>query len=390
MKKQILFIDDEPNILEGLRRMLRRECSEWGMQSATSGAKALEIMDAKPIDLIITDMRMPEMDGADLLREVKRRHPGVIRVVLSGQADSDLAMKAVGVAHQFISKPCDSETLKTVINRAVSLRALLTGSSLKDIISEMGTLPSVPALYLEMTEELQSLEPSIQKVGQIIARDPGMTAKVLQLTNSAFFGLRRRIADPADAVAYLGLNCIQHLFLAVHAFSQFTPPVTSTFSIDLLWEHSLSTAALAKAIAEEEEAVKYIAQEAFTAGLLHDIGKLIFADRVAGRHAEAANLARMNSIPLWRAEHQVFSVTHAEVGAYLLGVWGLPDGIVEAVAYHHHPMDSANKPFCALTAVHAADCQNRNHGYDGIRPPKPDVEYLSKLLRKTKTASMAS
>jgi putative nucleotidyltransferase with HDIG domain len=384
MKKQILFVDDNRNVLDGLRRMLRTKLNEWDMQYILSGVEALKIMDSKPIDLIVTDMRMPEMDGVELLKEVMKRHPGVIRMVLSGQADSDLTMKAVGLAHQFISKPCDPEMLKSIVSRAIGLRELLKDSNLKSIISEMDTLPSAPILYTALAEELQSPESSIQKIGKIIARDPAMTAKMLQLANSAFFGLRRRVSNPSDAVAYLGLDRIQHLFLAVHAFSQFTPPGISSFSIDLLWEHSLSTAALAKTIANEEEAGKDIAEDAFTAGILHDIGKLMLACRLPRSHEEAVYLAKMKGIPLWVAEQQTMSVTHAEVGAYLLGLWGLPDSIVEATAYHHCPMQSANNAFCPLTALHVADCQNNNNSYVGIPPPQPDMKYLSGLIRKTK------
>jgi putative nucleotidyltransferase with HDIG domain len=388
VKKQILFVDDNSNVLDGLRRMNRTQRNEWDTYYALSGTEALKIMDARPIDLIVADMRMSGMDGAELLREAMKQHPETIRMVLSGQADSDLTMKAVGVCHQFITKPCDPQILRSIINRAISLRTLLADSRLEGIISEMDTLPSISALYLEITDELQSPEPSMQKVGQIISRDPGMAAKVLQLANSAFFGLRRRISNPADAIAYLGLNRIQHLFLTIHAFSQFVPPVSSAFSIELLWEHSLSTAAHAKAIAEEEEAGKDIAQNAFTAGLLHDIGKLMFACRLADRHSEAVNLAKAKNMPLWVAEHQVLAVSHAEIGGYLLGLWGLPDDIVEAVAYHHRPSDCVNKAFCALTAVHAADCHSINHDCPDIPAPQPEMEYLSMFLRKTKLSAL--
>jgi putative nucleotidyltransferase with HDIG domain len=383
-----LFVDDNRNMLEGLQRTLRRQRDEWDIQYAISPAEALKIMDTMPIDLIVTDMRMPEMDGTKLLGEVMKRHPEVIRMVFSGQADSNLTMRAVGVAHQFISKPCDPEILKSIVNRAISLRLLLNDSNLATIISEMDTLPSVPALYIEMVDELQSPEPSIQKVGQIIARDPGMTAKILQLVNSAFFGLRRRVSNPADAVSYVGLERVQQLFLAIHAFSRFTPAAAGSFSMELLWKHSLSTAAFAKAVAREEEPGTETAEDAFTAGLLHDIGKLMLACRLGDRHAEAINLAKMKGMPLWAAEQQVLSVTHAEVGAYLLGLWGLPDSIVEAVAYHHRPTDCANKVFCALTALHAADHQNSNQCYAGVPASQPSVEYLSKLLRKTRASAL--
>jgi putative nucleotidyltransferase with HDIG domain len=383
MKKHILFVDDDCNILEGLRRMLHGLRNEWDMQFAVSGAEALEIMDAQPIDIIVSDLRMPEMDGAVLMREVTKRHPDSIRIILSGQADSDLIMKAIGATHQFLSKPCDPETLKSIIHRAISLRALLQNGDLKDTISKMDTIPSIPTLYLELTDELQLPEPSVHEIGQIIAKDPGMTAKILQLANSAFFGRRRSISNSTEAVAYLGLDRIRNLLLVSHIFSQFTPPETSSFSIDMLWEHSISTAALAKTIAEEEKAAKDIIEDAFTAGLLHDIGKLMLACKLADKHEEAVNLAKGEDIPLWAAEKQIFSTTHAEIGAYLLGLWGLPDAIVEATAYHHRPMESPNRNFCALTALYAADCLNGSRSNSAFPAPPPNVEYLSTLLRKS-------
>jgi putative nucleotidyltransferase with HDIG domain len=380
MKKQILFVDDEPNVLNGLQRMLRGFRNEWDMYFALSGAAALDIIETKPIDVIISDMRMPRMNGAELLQEVMRRRPGTIRIILSGQADSDLILKSFGVAHQYISKPCNSETFKSSVFRAIELRKLLQDENLKALVSNMGELPSVPALYVEMAQELQALEASIPKVGQIVARDPAMTTKILQLANSAFFGRQHQISSASEAVAYLGLDLIRNLFLAVHAFKQFEPSKKCQFSIEQLWEHSISTATIARKIAKEEEADNKLADDAFTAGLLHDIGKLILACRLPEAYAEAEGRAKMNGLPLWLAEYQVLSTTHAEVGAYLFGLWGLSDSIVEATAYHHSPSKSSNSRFSALTAVHAADCQNDTRMNIGTPAPQPDLIYLSKTL----------
>jgi len=390
MKKQLLFVDDDRNVLDGLQRAFRAQRNDWDMQFAISGGEALEIMAEKHIDLVVADMRMSGMNGAELLGEVMERHPAAIRMILSGHADAELIMKSVGVAHQFISKPCEPEILKSIIHSALEFGTLLKDENLKNVLSNIGTLPSLPAHYIKIANELQSPETSIQRVGQIIASDPAMTAKILQLANSAFFGLRRRVTNAIEAVTYLGMDRIQHLFLAVHAFSQFKPPQTSSFSIELLWEHSISTAALAKAIADEEGADKMIADASYTAGLLHDIGKLMFACRLADKHAQASALARARGLPLWQAEREVFSATHAEVGAYLLGLWGLPDAVVEATTYHHRPSDAPNNAFCTLTALNAADCQVHNRCYAGVPDPQPDREYLSKFLKNTKTPADAS
>jgi putative nucleotidyltransferase with HDIG domain len=383
MKPQILFVDDERNILEGYKRMLRLLRGEWDMHYAMSGTEALEIINVTPIDLIITDMRMPKMDGAALLRGVTKLHQSAIRMVLSGNADSALMMNALDIAHQFMSKPCTPEIFESIIRRVLSFRAFLADDNLKKVLSGMDTLPSLPALCIEMTEELQSQEPSLEKVGQIIARDCSMTAKVLQLANSPFWGLRRTIYSAAEAVSYLGLEQLRLLLHSIRPFSQSSFPKTSSFSIELLWEHSLSTAMLAKTIAYEEGASKSIAEEAFTAGILHDLGKMVLACTFPERYEEAVNLAQKSAIPLWLAEQKILTVTHVEVGAYLLGIWGLPDSIVEAVAYHHRPMECTNNTFCALTALHAADCQNTIASHAGVPRPQSDLEYLSRLVRKT-------
>lgn len=386
MKKQILFVDDEWNILEGLRRMLRSQSSDWDMHFVMSGAEALELLDAKPIDIIVTDMRMPEMSGAELLDQVTKKHPDVIRIILSGQADSELMMRSMGTAHQFISKPSDPDNLKSIIRRALELKSLMNSGNLKRAISDMDTLPSVPSLYLEVMNEIQSADPSVHKLGQIIGQDPGMTAKILQMANSAFFGGRRQISSTLDAVSYLGLDRVRSLILAVQAFSQFVPAGLSSFSIERLWEHSISTASMAKKIAEEEGASRNIAEAAFTSGLLHDIGELMLACRLGDKHEAAANKARLKAIPLWRAEQEVLSTSHAEIGAYLLGLWGLPEAIVEATAYHHRPMDSKNEGFSALTALCAADCLNESRSFQDIRVAQPDMDYFSRFQLKCSAA----
>jgi HD-like signal output (HDOD) protein len=389
MKKQILFVDDERNVLEGLQRMLRAFRQEWDMHFALSGPEALAVMAAKPIDIIVADMRMPGMNGAQLLSEIMERHPGTIRIVLSGHADPDLIMRSVSVTHQYLSKPCEPATLRSIVVRAIELRQLLEDVNLKNLASQMGALPSLPSLYFELARMLQSDEASIQKIGQVISRDPGMTAKILQLANSSFFGRRRQISNPVEAISYLGLERLQHLFLTVHAFSQFTAGESQFFSIEGLWEHSTATAVLAKRIAEAQAADKRVIEQAYTAGCLHDIGELMLASRLPQRHAEAAFLARGKGVPLWVAERETLGASHAEIGAYLLGLWGIPDPIVEAIAYHHRPRALPSKSFCPLVALHAADALE-NEGYAKAHPeraaPELDITWLAELGLKDRVA----
>jgi putative nucleotidyltransferase with HDIG domain len=379
MKTGILFVNDDQNFIDRLQLALQPQLDKWDVFYANSGEEALAVLDAQTVDLVITDRKMSGMDGVELLEAVMLRHPEIVRLLLSDRAEPSLVMQTSGVVHQFISQHCTPAAIITIIERAVSLRRLLQDSNLKNTISEMDTLPSLPTLYLEMLNELHSEDPSLRKVGQIVSKDPGMTAKILQLANSAYFSLRRHLSNPVEAVAYLGVDHIQTLVLAYHAFSQFKPHRKIRFSMDLFWEHSYSTAMQAKTIASDEEAPADIINDSFTAGLLHDIGKLMLACRLPDQYALAVQEAVATRIPLWEAEHKWFSVTHAEVGAYLLGLWGLPESIVESVAYHHAPAQCPNQIFSALTALHAADGRNENRCLAGIVPAQSDTDYLNRL-----------
>jgi len=356
MNKRILFVDDESKILEGIGRMLRGMRFDCDLSFATSGREALEILSREPYDIVVSDMRMPGMNGLELLNEVKSRYPNAIRIMLSGYAAPQLIMGSVGLVHQYLSKPCEAETLRSTVKRALELQRLMANEAIQRLVSRLSALPSLPSLYSDIVRELQSADPSIRRVGEIMAKDPGMTAKILQLVNSAFFGIRRAVSDPRDAAAYLGLETIQSLVLSLHAFRQFEVCRTSGFSIDRIWNHSMATGLLSKRIMERENQGKGLASEAFTAGLLHDLGKLVLATNLPQEYGRVLARAAGGAASLPEAELEAFGSTHAEIGAYLLGLWGLPNPIIEAVAWHHRPDESAEQGFGPLCAVHAADC----------------------------------
>lgn len=355
MRKRILFVDDELAVLDGLQRMLRPMRAEWDMLFVNSGVKALDLMSQAPCDVIISDMRMPGMNGAELLAEVLKRFPQTVRLMLSGHADRDLVLKCVGATHQYLSKPCRPEDLKAAITRACDLQESLRDQNLRHLMARMERVPSIPGLYIKIVEKLEDPEIPLQEIGDIVAKDIGMTAKILKLVNSSFFGLGREISNPGEAVAYLGVETIKSLVLSVHAFSQFETAPLGVFSIEALWQHSQSTAGLAKAIACMEVAEPKIIEEAFVAGLLHDIGKLILAANFPSQYDQALEMRRAGTLALVTAEENTFGANHAEVGGYLLGLWGLPVPVVEAIALHHSPTQCTHKGFSPLTAVHAAN-----------------------------------
>lgn len=369
MQKRILFVDDEPNILQGLRRMLRSMRHEWDMVFAESASQALELLTQRPFDVVVSDMRMPGMDGAQLLAEVRRRYPQTVRIILSGHSDQEMILRCVGPTHQYLGKPCDADTLKAAVTRACALRELSTNEALTQLIAGIQTLPCLPTLYLEVVEAIQAPHGSLETIGRIIERDMGMSAKILQLVNSAFFGVGRQVSNPAQAVGFLGLDIVKALILSVKVFAEFDATQMSGLCLDTLWHHSVATAAFAKHIATMEHGDRKMIDDAFMAGLLHDTGKLIFAAHLPHAYSQALRLAQAERMPLWEAERIILGASHAEVGAYLLGLWGLPDPLVEALAFHHRPSACPHTVFSPLTAVHAANAL----AYEGDGPASADA-----------------
>lgn len=335
--------------------MLRGQRKVWDMHFANGGAEALEAMSKESFDVIVSDMRMPGIDGAELLDRVSKLYPNTVRLVLSGQSEHEKIFRAIGPAHQFMSKPCDPDVLIKTIQRACGLHSQLQDVSLKNLTSQISCLPSLPSVYRELVEELESDDASMDRIGDVIGSDLGMTAKVLQLVNSSFFGLPQHVTCPKHAVSLLGLNIIRPLLLTAKAFSQYEDPQVDGFSLEQSVQHSLAVAVTAKRIAEAEASQSQLVDDAFMAGMLHDIGKLILAVNKPESFEEAVKLAKDEQTPVWKAELQVFGTTHAEVGAHLLGLWGLPDPIVEAVAFHHRPSNACIEGFTPLAAVHVAN-----------------------------------
>lgn len=360
----VLFVDDEPLVLQVLQLQLRDRRAEWSMQFAENGNQALALMSAAPVDVIVSDMVMPGMDGVQLLTEVSKRWPQTVRLVLSGYADRESVLRLVGPAHQYLSKPCNPDELRHAITRAANLMKLLSSPELKRLAAEIRTLPSLPDLHHKLNAEFQKDDPSVERVGEIISQDLGMTAKIIQLVNSAFFALAQPITNPADAVTYLGLTTIRALVISAQVFSQFDSQSVHGFSIEALSAHCGMTGAFARRIAKVERAELKIGDQCFLAGLLHDVGRLMLAANLPDRYSRAIGNAKESGRPLWQVEQEEFGASHAEIGGYLLGLWGLPYPVVEAVAFHHRPMDCASLGFQPVIAVHAADvfANERNPG----------------------------
>jgi putative nucleotidyltransferase with HDIG domain len=377
--KRGLVVDDEAQSLQDYRKTLPAFCPDMEFDFVNGGAQALSLMAVTRYDVVVTDLDMPKMSGVELLSQVARQFPSAVRILLSGHSDWKTNLRIMGPAHECLSKPCSPRELAEAIRRAMDLRDRLKDERLKRLVSEIHALPSIPSLYLELLKALQDEEVAAERVARIVGRDMGMCAKMLQLVNSPVFGLPQPLADATEAVIYLGVDTVKSLVLSLQVFSLFERVSVKNFSYRELWTHSLATGVWAKRIAEVENPDPLMSDQSFTAGLLHDVGKLVLAQGLPGRFGKAIEVHFAKNIPVWEAEMEVFNATHAEVGAYLLGLWGLPDAVVEAVALHHNPGASLNSLFTPLAAVHAANGFTHENGSQGIHNAL-DNKYIDRIV----------
>lgn len=391
--KNILFVDDEINVLNGLRRALHAQCREWAMTFCESPREALQRMEAgESFEVVVSDMQMPEMHGTEFLCKVMEICPMSVRIALSGHTDAGNLMRSNVVAHQFLSKPADPRKLVVLIKRACVLRDRLTSAALSQKLLKIGGVPSVPDVYRHILEEVRAEDPAVNRVAAWIEKDAGLAAKVLQLVNSAFMGLKRHVTDIPQACALLGLDHLKALVLMAEIFSVAEhSKLRQYLNLDALWNHCMRVAELARRIAEDicDDEKRY--SDAYTAGLLHEIGQIVLAQKLPDEFAQAFEYAQEKRIPLVRAEKELFGSTHAAIGGYLLELWGLPDPVVEAILYYDYPSGLPEELYetgeedehLALTSLHAAVyfAASGQQGMGSIAAIDLDTEYLERVRK---------
>jgi putative nucleotidyltransferase with HDIG domain len=382
-QKRILFVDSQPAHRRDISSRFIAVNPDWEFLVALNRAHAMRVLSKQPVDAVVAALGPPEEEGVQLLAEVMQQHPETFRFVIMDLAHWPLAMKCLGVAHRFLVRPCDPVMLRGALERAFAFETWLPTDRVCKLLTRLKRVPSPPTLYYEVVRELQSAHASLESVGLRIAQDPAMTAKLLQLVNSAVFGLSRPVVSAGEAVLYLGIETTKALILLAHSFASFDELRDTDFSVEELWRHSMATANFARCIAAAEGCHGPEADEAFTAGLLHDLGKLALAANLGDDYRRAVEWARERGVVLTEGEQEILGSTHAEVGACLLAMWGLPPTIVEALALHHHPVQLLSHGFCSLTAVHAANAfehQVRRQPWE----TKLDIDYLAALERQSR------
>ena len=351
---RVLFVDDEAHILRGLRRSMTSMEDQWDMTFCTSGEEALEVMQRDaPFDVVISDMRMPRMDGAEFLSIVRQRNPETIRVILSGYAETESILRTVGPAHIYLAKPCGAEALQGAISRPMALKRLLSEPKLRAILAGLNNLPSLPSLFVELNAELQAPQCSAKSVAALIDKDVAMTAELLRLTNSAYFSVAAPVTTTLQAVRTIGLETVQVLVLQMGIFRQFSGSAAVAPILEGLTHYCLVIANLTEAIANSMGGTQADARTAHCGALLSRIGMLVLLDAYPDTYGEILSRAT-TGLPLYRIEEDTFGANHSLIGAYLLGLWGFSPALVEAVAFAPSPSTCGGYDNDTLTALHAA------------------------------------
>jgi HD-like signal output (HDOD) protein len=349
--KRILFVDDENKILDGLKRMLHANRRDWDMQFAIGGEAALRACEAASFDVVVSDMRMPGMDGATLLGHIRDRFPGTARIILSGHSEITSVTRSVHVAHRFLAKPCNAVELRSTIRRVCTLQEVLCTPEIRKVVGTIGELPSLSRTYTALTEALSRPDTSISEVADIVAHDVAMSAKVLQLVNSAFFGLAQNATTVQSAASFLGMETIKNLALVSETFKVFVPDARVPPSVfEAIQGQAQRTAAIALVLPADPKT----REVTVLAALLHDVGRIVLASKMPAEFCAVLELTRERGCEPFQAEEEILGTSHAEIGAYLLGLWGLPNLAVEAIAHHHHPDRIPHSGFDNSVALYLA------------------------------------
>jgi len=377
-QQAVLFVDDEQNVLNSLKRLLHEE--PWNMFFADSGDKGLEILEKEKIDLVVSDVRMPVMDGIAFLKRVKSLYPHIVRIFLSGHADHKAVVQALaeGSAQQLLPKPWKDEELKEVLREALKQAAELRKKSegLQKIINSLSALPSMPLTYLKIKECLTNVNNvSVDQIADLIEQDTSISAELLRWANSALFGQRHQVDSVKRAVLVLGLDIVGGMVLSESLLGSVAPRAVEGFDLKAFQTHSLACGITAKLLISELPYTDTKDEDrAFTAGLLHDIGKLIEARYLGVQFEKIITTARQKKITMLKSEYEILGTTHAEIGAYLAEWWSLPSFIVNSIRWHYEPA-LCKTDRGIIAAVHVANIlvQQFELGASGnYVPPDPD------------------
>ena len=365
---EVLFVDDEIRVLDGLRRQFRPQRSCWDMRFANSGAEAMQLLSEKHADVVVSDMRMPGMSGSELLTSVQRTYPETIRFVLSGQTDQTELLQNIGCIHQFLQKPCDPDQLIHAISRTHTLISSVESGKLREVVAGIQSLPVISQVHTRLVDAMNSENSNADTAAEIVEEDIGLSVKILQLVNSAFFGMPRQTVSVKDAIVLIGMNNLLNLVMSAHIFDTLGQDIMSKKIIADLWAKSTNIGAMAKKYAKDADQPKDIYNTVCLAGVLSHIGRAIVARTMPNKFKEILWDVERKGCSIREREIEVLGTSQENVGAYALGIWGFSDSIIETVAMQETPTLSMVKDRShPLFWVHLArSLQGQSTHIDGV------------------------
>lgn len=374
----VLFVDDNESMLRSLARLLTGQQSKWTVLFARSGQEALSILADQACDVVVSDANLPDMTGCMLMDQIRDARPQTLRIILTSRSEDGIVSGLLQSAHQLLSTPCPAERLVNAVQTTCRLRDLYMNRSVRTMIHKMTHLPVVPKIYTDLRAELGKENFTLQAAGDIIAQDMGLTADLLKIVNSSYFSLARRIDSPRQAVTILGVTMLTGLVLHQQLLKTLDPAKYPGFNVERLWAHSLEVARWVRTIAKREGLQGHDVENAFLAGLFHDLGKIVLNEGVPDEYIHVLRKSQTENIPLVAAESAVLGVTHAEIGAYVLGLWDFDHAVVRAIAAHHEPSRHEDAGtvstilHCVNVFLHDMYIKNTGH-----HPLALDEEYIA-------------
>lgn len=391
MAKAILFVDDEEHILKALRRLFAQ--TDYDTFFALSGRAALDVLAEEKIDLIVSDMRMPEMNGYQLLKQVRMEYPATMRVILSGYAEEKEIISALqdGSTRMYMMKPWDNESLLTMVEQLLALGDIFESKKVLEIMNSLDGLPTLPTIYNKVCTLIKE-SADIEAIAKVIENDHVITAKVLQIANAVFYG--KQTGSVKQAIVFLGLANIKNIVLSISIIQKGSREYNNFLTNELLWKHASLTNKIVHLI-YEKLLNKKLSSISATAGLLHDIGKIILLQNFPKKYQQITDQMRINpSATICDVENEILQVSHQEIGGFLLNWWGMPQSIIEAAVFHHTPFDKKIIDREIVGVVHLADYYSWQRLSKSMTPTiDPDIflalgirqEDCEKLVRELKT-----
>jgi HD-like signal output (HDOD) protein len=381
MNKRICFAGFSGAELSSLQTMTQAD-GLWECRFVPDAASALALLAGESHDVCVASLTLPGKNGAELLGEVGARHPKTLGFIVAEVADQAQIIKSIGGPHHFIRRPFAAAELVAAVQRGLKLNSWLAYDGLRQLQTRLPGLPVISATYTRVAQKVGSPGTTSHDIADVLEYDPLLSAELLQIVNTSGLSLDQRVIETADAVALLGLPAVQSLALAWPLFHPNDAVQAAGLSMEALWDHAFLVAQHARQITLKQTGNARLADDAYTAGLLHDVGRLLLAASQPEKYAAVLAAARQQARPLHEVETAQLGFNHAQAGACLLARWGMPTPIIEATAAHHAPGQAGSAgQFSLLTAVSAANvfAHVTRSPVNGLPPPELDLAYYRSL-----------